>query len=366
MNRARVGFAVRLLAVVIAPSMLTPTTGAAAGDGDVVGTWVPAVGNLEGLESECGNVSELSIRPDRDELIVGVARAGLWRSDDGGATWNPLGQGEGSAVVTHRLSTVVYDPENPERFWIAGTYNAPFALVTDDGGTTFRALADVIQGEMLDVDMTDPERRTLVIGIHESARLSKSTDGGATWVPLEENLPANAGISSAAVVIDSQTYLYGTQPEPGAETTIGSGIFRTTDGGVTWTAVLDQGVIGRPHRDADGSMFWMLSGGRGMAASTDAGATWTVTPTTAISPSADNFVVLPDGRFAAISDHHVITSADHGASWRTVDAPLPYDPNGLAYSPFRNRFYIWRFECETGANPVLADSIMQLEFIPAA
>ena len=52
------------------------------------------------------------------------------------ATWNPLGQGEGSAVVTHRPSTVVYDPEDPERFWIAGTYNAPFALVTDDGGTT--------------------------------------------------------------------------------------------------------------------------------------------------------------------------------------------------------------------------------------
>jgi photosystem II stability/assembly factor-like uncharacterized protein len=364
MSRARVGDAVRSLAVVIAVSVLTPTTGDAVGTGDIVGTWMPAVGNLEGLESECGNLSELSIRPDRDELIVGVAQAGLWRSDDGGATWNPLGQGEGSALVTNRLSSVVYDPEDPERFWIAGTYNAPFALVTDDGGTTFRALGDVIQGEWLDVDMTDPERRTLVIGIHESPRVSKSTDGGATWVPLEEGLPDSVGISSGTAVIDSQTYLYGTQPEPGGQSTR-PGIYRTTDGGATWIAVLDQGVIGRPYRDADGSMVWMLSGGEGMAASTDAGATWTVTPTTAISPQADNFVVLPDGRFAAISDHNIILSTDRGASWRIVDAALPYDPTGLAYSPFRNRFYIWRFDCEPGSNPVLPDSIMQLEFVPA-
>ena len=83
-----------------------------------------------------------------------------------------------------------------------------------------------------------------------------------------------------------------------------------------------------------------------MAASTDGGATWTTTPSTAISPFADNFVVLPDGRFATISDHNIITSADRGASWRIVDAALPYDPNGLAFSPFRNRFYIWRFDCD--------------------
>ena len=67
-----------------------------------------------------------------------------------------------------------------------------------------------------------------------------------------------------------------------------------------------------------------------MAASTDTGTTWTVTPTTAISPQADNFVVLPDGRFASISDHNIILSADRGASWRIIDAALPYDPTGLA------------------------------------
>ena len=159
--------------------------------------------------------------------------------------------------------------------------------------------------------------------------MSKSTDGGATWVPLEEGLPANVGISSAAVVIDSQTYLYGTQPEPGGETTAGSGIYRTTDGGATWT-----GAGSGRHRSAVPGCRRLdvldASGGRGMAASTDAGATWTVTPTTAISPQADKFVVLPDGRFAAISDHNVILSADRGASWRIVDAALLYDPTGLA------------------------------------
>lgn len=340
-------------------------TGTTVPPADIVGSsWVPAVGNLEGLESECGNLSELSIRPDRDEMIVGVAKAGLWRSVDGGATWNPMGQGAGSDVVTHRLSTIVYDPDNPERFWISGTYNGRAVFVTEDGGTTFRALGEVLQGDMVDVDFTDPERRTLVIGIHERGNVSRSTDGGATWAPIDTDLPPNVGITSAVAVIDSQTYLYGTQTFNGDQSIAGSGIFRTADGGATWSAVLDHGVIGRPYRDPEGAMYWMLAGGGGMASSTDDGATWTMMPSSAISPSADNFVVLPDGRFVTISDNYVIISADHGASWRIVDAPLPYDPNGLAYSPTRNRFYIWRFECESGPNPVLADSIMQLEFAP--
>src|SRR5262245_20230973 len=98
MHRAQAGRAVKVQALALAAVALTSTVGyATGGGGDTVGeSWVPAVGNLEGLESECGNLSELSIRPDRDEIIVGVALAGLWASVDGGATWDPLGQGEGS------------------------------------------------------------------------------------------------------------------------------------------------------------------------------------------------------------------------------------------------------------------------------
>jgi hypothetical protein len=56
-------------------------------------------------------------------------------------------------------------------------------------------------------------------------------------------------------------------------------------------------------------------------------------------------------------------SKDHGASWRAVGATLPIKAAGIAYSPFRQTFYIWRSDCDAAAadNPVPAGAIMRLD-----
>ena len=53
-------------------------------------------------------------------------------------------------------------------------------------------------------------------------------------------LPPDIGYASSPLVLDASTYLLGTVAGPG------SGVFRTTDGGATWSKVSDLPVVGAP------------------------------------------------------------------------------------------------------------------------
>ena len=188
---------------------------ASCGDGGGVpakptGSWTNETGNLAGLGSECGNLSNLSSKPDEDMLIAGVAQQGLWASKNGGGTWTRLGSGAGSSTITNRTSEIVYDPDHPQTFWESGIYNAGGVYKTTDDGTTVLAQGMVTHNDSVSVDFTDPQRQTLLAGTHEqSGHLFLSTSGGAMWTDIGPNLPAGTGFSSQALVIDAMTYLLG-------------------------------------------------------------------------------------------------------------------------------------------------------------
>jgi photosystem II stability/assembly factor-like uncharacterized protein len=320
--------------------------------------WVPAAGNLAGLKSECGNLSSVSARPDRDMVIASVAQQGLWATADGADAWTQLGQGGSSAKITNRGSAIVFDPDHPDTFWQSGIYNGNGVYRTDDNGRSFRQLGDVPSSDGVSVDLTDPARRTLLSGTHERTMLFRSTDGGSTWTDVAGGLPSDVGATNAPHVIDAETYLVGTN---GAT---GSGIFRTTDGGTTWTRVLQADMGNMPLvAKSDGAIYWVLRSG-GLVKSTDAGLTWTpVTRSGTIAHDATSIVELPSGRFAAIGRQQVIISDDQGATWRSTGPTIPYPPVGLAYSPFRKAFYVWHFSCDhSGDNPIAPDQIMSLSF----
>jgi photosystem II stability/assembly factor-like uncharacterized protein len=318
-------------------------------------SWAPATGNLVGLPSECGNMSYVTARPDRDMLIAGIALRGLWASTDGGTSWAPLGQGEGSAEIINRPSAIVFDPEVPDRFWQSGSYSGGGAFRTDENGTTFVDLGDVEPSDLVSVDLGDPARSTLLSGTHEQDVVFRSTDGGETWREVT-GLPEGIGQAHAPHVVDAQTHLVGTKA--GSE----SGVYRSTDGGATWTLVYETGVNGRPLAASDGAIHWLLEEGAGLITSTDGGATWTEVDVPGVGKYAGSLLELPDGRFATFGSR-VLLSNDRGATWQPVGPELPYEAVGLAYSPFRKAFYVWRFDCDlTTDNPIPADAIMQLPF----
>ena len=318
--------------------------------------WVDAAGSLVGLESECGNLTYVAARPDRPGIVTGVALNGLWESDDSGTTWANLGDGPESDEVTLRLTDLEWDPEDPETFWISGLYNGGGVYVSTDGGETMQRLGSIVSAENISVDLTDPERQTLVAPIHDVIDIYRSRDGGETWEDITEGLPDEGGAATAALVIDADTYLYGIR---GGRL---PGIFRTTDGGSSWERAYAASVTGEPLRTSDGRIYWMREGGTGLLTSEDDGLTWTEIPSTSISPDAPALLELPDGRLVTISDSTLIISEDRGLSWAGFGPALPYTPTGLTYAPNEGAFYIWRFDCAFSEdNPVRERTIVRLD-----
>jgi photosystem II stability/assembly factor-like uncharacterized protein len=327
------------------------------------GAWANATGNLAGLGSECGNLSNLSSKPDEDLLIAGVAQQGLWASKNGGASWTRLGTAAGSSTITNRTSDIVYDPDHPQTFWESGIYNGVGVYRTTDDGATLLAQGNVTHNDSVSVDFTDPQRQTLLAGTHEqSGHLFLSTNGGAVWTDIGPKLPSGTGFSSQALVIDAKTYLLGayTYSNSGARL----GVFRTTDSGQTWKQVFSTAVQGHPLVMPDGTIYWSLGGNAGMVKSTDKGQTWQQTVGQGVIATGSP-VALPDGRVAALGSQAIMISSDCGASWTATTTTLPYSPTGVVYSPYQKAFFVWHFDCTGKSNPgdpVPQDAIMRYAF----
>jgi hypothetical protein len=342
--------------------------GAIAGDATLpTGTWTNVTSNLANLPSQCGNMSSVFTKPDEDVLIAGVAAQGLWASKNGNATWELLGGGTADAGdgIFNRPLALVYDPRAPSQFWESGIYDSNAFFLTKDDGATFTALGavDPHGSDLLSVDLTDPNRKTLIAGGHEQPQtLYKSTDGGLTWANVGAGLPAGSN-SSYPLVLDALTYLVGCGGIEGGP----SGVYRTADGGSTWAAATASGGGAAPLWMADGlTIYWPGPRGAGMTRSSDKGQTWSDVTGAGVLSSVQP-IELPDHRIATIAGSqsgpsYVAVSSD-GATWTPVSSALPYgDASGLVYSAARKAFYIWHFTCGSGTVPVPADAIMSYAF----
>ncbi|WP_420454127.1 WD40/YVTN/BNR-like repeat-containing protein [Rubrivirga sp.] len=208
----------------------------------------------------------------------------------------------GPTVMSGRVTAVVGKPGDPSTFVVA--YASGGLWTTSNGGASFTPVFDhqptITIGDVA-VDWRDPEGDgpTLWVGTGESnsSRSSyagtgvyRSTDGGATWAHL--GLAETHHIGSVVLdpadpdvaVLAAVGHLYSPNPE--------RGVYRTTDGGATWTRVLfvddDTGAIDLVRDPSSGRLYastwtrgrraWdFREGGPGSAvwASDDGGATWT-------------------------------------------------------------------------------------------
>lgn len=322
--------------------------------------WAPATSNLEGLDSACGNLFYVSAHPTRDLLIAAVQTQGLWASEDGSEKWTQLGQGKGSATIENGTEHIVYDPDDADRFWQAGSYG-PCAYTTSDSGATFTQLSATRHCDSISVDFSDKTRSLLLAGGHEQHTLYKSVDGGTNWEDLGPNIPTEAGATGFTHILDADTYLVASWQ--GASK---SGVFRTTDGGKSWKRVYSGGIDSRALVAQDGNIYWVTNSNEnnaGLIKSDDQGLTWEKVPgSDVILTTEQGLVELPDGRIATRGATHLLISADHGQHWQAVGQALPFIPWGVTYSPFRKAFYIWHWSCVDGNNPIPEDAILKLDF----
>ncbi len=318
------------------------------------GSWSNVTGSLAGMASECGNLSFIFGQPGTNKIIAGIGARGLWYTTNNGSSWNQLGNS--ASVVRNRPNGVVYDPQNANTFWVVGIYGGGGVFRTTDGGNTFTQLGDVNHNDGLGVDLTDPNRQTMVAGGHESARtLFRTTNGGQSWTNIGGSLPAGTGFSSFPYVVNSTTYLAGINGAWGGT----PGIYRTTDSGSSWTKVSDADVKNAIISTANGTLY--APSYNGIYMSTNQGQTWTTAYSSGMR-SDTNMVALPDNRVIGLSSSGRVVVGS-GTNWAPFGATVPSAVNGhwappmLAVNYQNGDIYLAKWDC---GNNVLSDAVNRL------
>jgi photosystem II stability/assembly factor-like uncharacterized protein len=146
---------------------------------------------------------------DPDTLYAGVEDAALFRSTNGGQTWQEFaglrGHGTGPkwspGAGGMGLHTVLLDPSDPKRIFIA--ISAAGAFRTDDGGATWRPINRGLKSQYLPNPEAEvghcvhrmalhPSRpRTLFMQKHWD--VMRSDDAGDNWREVSGNLPTDFG-----------------------------------------------------------------------------------------------------------------------------------------------------------------------------
>ena len=185
-------------------------------------------------------------------FYVGAVNGGVWKSDDYGRTWNPIFDGQ----LTQSIGAIAVATSNPDVVYVASGegLRRPDLSVGDgiykssDAGKswTHLGLRDGQQIPALAVDPRDPNRVFAAVlghpyGPNPERGIFRSTDGGVSWEKVlykdehtggsdVEMDPANPDVIYASLW---QSRLGPTEDNNSFEGAAG-GLFKSTDGGTTW------------------------------------------------------------------------------------------------------------------------------------
>jgi photosystem II stability/assembly factor-like uncharacterized protein len=223
-------------------------------------TWMPVFD-----DQPTGSIGALAVAPSRpDTVYVGSGEGlqrpdlstgdGLYKSNDGGRTWEHLGLREGQ-----QIGAIIVDPRDPDRLFVAvlghpyGANPERGVFRSTDGGSTFVKVLYKDENTGAVALAFDPKDARTIYATLWAARqgpwengawqgpgsgLFKSTDGGTTWRQLTTGLPTfeqGLGRIGIAVAPSDARRLYANVDAPQL-----GGIYRSDDAGESWRRVNDE------------------------------------------------------------------------------------------------------------------------------
>jgi photosystem II stability/assembly factor-like uncharacterized protein len=294
---------------------------------------------------------------------LGTAGGGVWKSENSGQTWNPVFEKEAVAAI----GAVTIDPSDNKTVWVGTgeanprndvSYGDGVYKTTDGGdkwtnvglkGTKYisRILVDprnhnhVVVGALGDVFADSQDRGVYV-----------TEDGGKTW---KQTLFAGprSGVSDLAMNVQNPNEIYAGvwefRRQPWTFTSGGDddGLYKSTDGGATWTKLTSRGLppgpvgrIGLAVAPSDGKrVYALIESSHGILwRSDDAGGSWTmVSNDTLVDQRPFYFTHIavdpknPD-RVYAVSEALSI-STDGGKKFKAIADPVHVDFHAIWIAP---------------------------------
>jgi photosystem II stability/assembly factor-like uncharacterized protein len=254
------------------------------------------------------SIRDLAVHPSNPRVLYAATTEGVYRTVDGGARWGEAGN--------FPAITVAIAPSDPAVLY-AG---ASRTFRSTDGGATWSPVERSL--EYAFVLVVDPQDSRIVYA-GSSAGLFLSLDGGVSWTATGPRHSSGTSYSIYELVIDP------TRPGTVWAGT-GSGLlFKSVDRGATWNATgpdLGLQFTSALAVDSAGTVWAGFSGyfGQpgGLFRSPDGGATWTkVLPDHAIQDLV--FDPADPGQLYAASERlGVLRSGDGGGTWTEANRGL--------------------------------------------
>jgi photosystem II stability/assembly factor-like uncharacterized protein len=198
-----------------------------------------------------GRISDFAVHPQRKSTYyVAVASGGVWKTENNGTTFQPLFDSQGS----YSIGCITLDPSNPNVVWVGtGENNNQRSVAygdgvykSEDGGASWKNMG-LKTSEHIGKIIVDPRNSDVVyvaaIGpLWNSGGergVYKTTDGGKTWTAVL-TIDPYTGVNDLIMDPRNPEVLYASsfQRERHVFTYVGGGqgssIYRTKDGGKTW------------------------------------------------------------------------------------------------------------------------------------
>jgi photosystem II stability/assembly factor-like uncharacterized protein len=240
---------------------------------------------------------------DPDTVYAGIEDAAIFKSTDGGASWHEMAGLRGHGTGPHWqpgaggmcLHTIILDPGNPQRMWIA--ISAAGAFRTDDGGASWKVINKGLYSQYIPEPTAEvghcvhhiamnPKRPGLMF-MQKHWDVMRSDDAGEQWHEVSGNLPTDFGFAIDVNSNEPET-VYVVPIQSDSLHYVHEGklrVYRSKSGGNEWEAL----TKGLPQsncyvnvlRDAmavdsldECGVYFGTSGGQ-VYASNDSGDSWT-------------------------------------------------------------------------------------------
>jgi photosystem II stability/assembly factor-like uncharacterized protein len=212
-----------------------------------------------------GRITAVAVAEGNAQLMyVAAASGGVWKTTDGGTTWAPVFEHQG----TSSIGDVAVAPSNPDVVWVGTGEANPRNSVSwgdgvyrsTDGGKSWKhmGLKETQHIGRVVIHPRDPNVVYVAAlgrlwGPNPERGVYRTADGGKTW-DLVKFIDADTGFIDLAMDPSDPNTLYAAAycvrrdgfsgGNPAVQTGLGAGLYKTSDGGKTWTR-LTRGLPGR-------------------------------------------------------------------------------------------------------------------------
>ncbi|MEO1305742.1 MAG: hypothetical protein AAFV37_12255 [Pseudomonadota bacterium] len=214
------------------------------------------------------------------DYLVGVASGGLWRTQNAGTTWKPIFDNQG----TYAIGVVEIAPSDEKTIWVGtGENNAQRSVAFGDGvykstdeGRTWTNMGLKESGHISQIWIHPDDADTVLVAAQGplwsnggDRGLYKTTDGGVTWTSIL-TVDEYTGINEFIVDPNDFDTIVASSYQRRRHVWVlinggpGSGIHRTTDGGETWSEVNaglprdDMGRIGLANAPSNPNLIYAI------------------------------------------------------------------------------------------------------------